>query len=286
MLTVFAAASLGPTLETLVREFHAANPQVEVRLELGPSRVACLKVSSLGREADIVFSADAELIDSLLIPAYASFNILFATNALVLAYPHDGRVAQHLATGTPWQKVLHRPDVVVGIANPELAPVGYRALLALELNDLVAPPALRLGHAIRTALRPEHERPDVAKLLAPLETGELDAAIVYRSEASEHGLAMTHLDRRIDFSDPEQQTLYHAASVALRDGSTVHGSVALYGLTIPTNAPQANLARLFVNHLLSESGRTIAAAHFLPLLPVGKMRIHGHVPPGLLAQRS
>ena len=284
ILTVFAASSLGPLLEDLSAEFRAANPQVQVRLELSASRLACLKVTHQGREADVVLSADAELIDDLLMPDAASFDVLFAQNGLVLAYNAASPLAAALQSGTPWQKALARGDWRVGIANPEIAPVGYRALLALRLNDTVAARELRLGSTIAAGLRPEWQRPDVTKLLAPLQAGELDAAFVYRSEALQHGLPYVTLDRRIDFSNPAFQTLYASAAILLPESkAVVHGNTAWYGATIPFNAPQPNLARLYLNHLLSEAGRGIAAEHHLPLVSPSDIRVHGHAPPGLLA---
>ena len=284
VLTVFAASSLGPLLDDLSEEFRAANPQVQVRLELSASRVACMKVATQGREADVVLSADAELIDDLLMPDATSFNVLFAQNGLVIAYNADSPLATELQHGTPWQKALSRGDWRIGIANPETAPVGYRALLALRLNDTVAARELRLGGTIAAALRPEWQRPDVTKLLAPLQAGDLDAAFVYRSEALQHGLPYVTLDKRIDFSNATHQALYASATILLPESkAVVRGNTAWYGVTIPFNARRPNLARLFVNHLLSEAGRSIAAEHHLPLVPPSEIRVHGHAPPGLLA---
>lgn len=202
----------------------------------------------------------------------------------MLAYSPASPLAAHLQAGAPWQQALARGGWRVGIANPQTAPVGYRALLALQLNDAVAAHDLRVGSTIAAELRPAWQRPDASKLLAPLQAGDLDAAFVYRSEALQHGLPHVRLDPRIDFSDPAHQPLYASAALRLpQSDERVRGSTAWYGLTIPTAAPRPMLARLFVNHLLSEPGRHMAAAHHLPLVAAKELQVHGRTPPGLLA---
>src|SRR5688572_5692302 len=79
-LTVFAAASLGPALARLEVGFEAAHPGVDVQVELSGSKVAVAKVTDQERQADVVASADADLLDALL-PARAAFVLEFAANA-------------------------------------------------------------------------------------------------------------------------------------------------------------------------------------------------------------
>jgi ABC-type molybdate transport system substrate-binding protein len=257
-LLVFAAPSLGPTLEGVRRLFEAAHPGMEVRIELAASRISCAKVAEQGREADVVLSADAELIDELLLPEHAAFDVHFAGNALVIAYHEASPVGAMLGTRVPWQLALSRPGVRVGVANPAAAPVGYRALEALRRNDALAAPALRQGARIGAALREADQRPDVAKLLAPLQVGDIDAAFVYRSDARLHHLPYVLLDPRLDGS-----------------------ADASYGLTIPLAAPHPEAARAFVEILLSPAGEAIGRAHQLPLWPPERRLAHGAPPPWL-----
>lgn len=283
VVEIYAAASLGRTLDALEGPFEAAHPGVDLRIELSGSRIACNKVADQGRPGSAVFSADFELIDELLVPKHADFNLLFARNALVLAYAPKGKAAKALDGGASWQKVASRPDIAVGIANPALAPVGYRALLALRLNDRVAAPELRLGTTIEAQIEASHMRPDVAKLVAPLQAGELDMAFLYRSEALQHGLSFVDLDDRIDFSDVTHQELYRTASYEIPATGTfaprkVRGRAAVYGLTIPKNAPHADLAVQLVEFLLSDAGRKLAAKGHMELFAAGELKSHGELP--------
>ncbi len=285
-VTVFAAASLGATLDALKSEFVAARPGVEVRVELSASELACAKIADQGREADLVMSADYDIIDRQLVPEHADFNLLFAHNALVIAYRHDTPVGTALAAGTPWQQVLAAPDARVGIANPALAPVGYRALLALALNDRFAPEDLRLGAVIKDHLHPRHQRPDATKLIAPVEAGDIDAAFVYRTEAAAAGLRYVALDPRIDFSDPALASDYALAEIEITGAAGPHkvrGSPAIYGLTVPTRARRPDLAWAFLRLLFSERGRALAAQRQLRVYVPTEMPLHGASPPELTA---
>lgn len=287
VVTVFAAASMGPALDLLEPRFEAEHPGADLRVELSGSQLACAKISDQGREADLVLSADYELIDRALVPRFAGFNLLFGNNALVLAYDPQSPIARELQSGEPWQRLLARPGVRVGVANPALAPVGYRAMLALQLNDRLAPEPLRLGAAIAARIDREHMRPDVTKLLAPLQAGELDAAFVYASEAKQHGLPFVQLDPRIDFSAVEHQAIYAGAAYEIPaegggESRVVRGSAAVYGLTIPKSAPHRDLAVELVSLLLSEDGRALAARAHMDLYTAAERTVHGALPADLL----
>ncbi len=278
---------MAPSLEITAKAFEAKNTGVDVRVELSASRLTCDKIADQDRVGDLVFSADYRLIDTLLIPAHADFNLLFASNALVLAYNADSPIAARLVAGEAWQRVLSESEVRVGIANPRAAPAGYRALLALRLNDRVASPELRVGSAIAARITARQQRPDVAKLLAPLQTGELDAAFIYLSEARQYNLPYVRLDDRIDFSRPEHQELYASATVDLpADGATpsqtVRGSAAVYGLTIPRIAARPELARRFLRFFFSAPGRALIARTDLALYSPAELRVNGKLPTSLM----
>lgn len=242
-LSIFAAASMGPTLDVAGKLYERAHPGVRVEVELSSSRLACIKVSDQGRIPDVVLSADDRLMRELLVPSHADDVTLFATNRLVIASVRDGAIAKRLAN-EPWQLVLADPTVRTGIADPAQAPVGARALEALRLNDeIVGDPQLALGATIARRIGPQRQRPDVSKLIAPLETGEIDAAFVYATEASQYGFNATGLDPRIDGS-----------------------ATTFYALAIPREAPHPDVARDFVSYLIDGAGRAVAIDKHLQLL--------------------
>ncbi len=284
-LTVLAATSLGNTLGDVAKSFEQKNPQVRVNIELASSRKTCLKVAEHQLPADLVFTADAELIDAILVPEAADFSMAFAQNALVLAYAAEGPLAHLLRNGTPWQEILAEGKYRVGTANPANSPVGYRALLALKLNDLTAPEHLRLGRRIAAKLQPDHRRSDVSHLVSALNDRDLDAAFIYRSEALQHDLAFVSLNHHIDFSDPRLRDEYAQASLSLPGSEeTIFGTTALYGLTILRGAKEPALAARFVSHLMSAQGRAQARRHSLPLLPAENVVMRGQPQQELLAE--
>ena len=85
-IVVFHAGSLSVPFLDIKKEFELKYPQYSVKLEASGSRVAVRKIVNLGKTADIVASADYKIIDNLMIPNYAKFNIHFATNEMVVAF--------------------------------------------------------------------------------------------------------------------------------------------------------------------------------------------------------
>ena len=228
-LTVLAAASAGLAL----RDVAGEGPLASIRVELCASRAAISQLRDL-RPGALVVTADAGLFEGPLREGTVTTAVSFATNSLVLAYHPGSPGGRALAAGDPWQLVLNRAGVVVGAADPKLAPAGYRALRALALNDEVAAPEMKTGAAIAKRIVRERTRPDVAKLIAPLQAGEFDAAFVYRSDAVQAKLAFVPLDPRIDFSGGENQVRY--------------------AIGLPPTRVRDPLARSFVKALLSPAG--------------------------------
>ena len=104
-VVVFAAASLARAISDLEEPFERAHPGLDLRLELGGSQEICRRVAELGRPADVVATSDGKVIDEILRPRYARFNLLFTANELTLAHA-DGSYTRLLAR-------LARFDVLV-----------------------------------------------------------------------------------------------------------------------------------------------------------------------------
>jgi ATP-binding cassette subfamily B protein len=82
-LIIFHAGSLTVPLEKLTESFQAQHPAVTFETEASGSRSAARKISELGREADVMMSADYTVIDNLLTPNFAAWNVQFARNTMV-----------------------------------------------------------------------------------------------------------------------------------------------------------------------------------------------------------
>jgi molybdate/tungstate transport system substrate-binding protein len=85
-LIVFHAGSLTVPMKALTEAFQAQHPGVTFETEASGSNAAARKISELDREADLMMSADYTVIDKLLIPDFADWNIQFARNTMLLVW--------------------------------------------------------------------------------------------------------------------------------------------------------------------------------------------------------
>lgn len=266
-LQVFYASSLEGAVERWGRMFREREG-VAVRSESSGSQVAVRKVSELGRAADLVLVADYHVIDWLLMPDHARWQVLFAANEIVLAHSEQSRYAAELSTAT-WRAILLRPDVRVARANENLAPIGYQTLQTWALSDLEAGIATTdtersLTAQLRRRIPPELVQRDVKSLAGTLGL-RVDYVFVFRSIAHEHNLKYLRLPVSMNLSDPNRAADYARAAVTIVKSTrgtepeeiTVRGGPILYGLTIPRSAPQPELAARFVEMILSEEGQNV-----------------------------
>ncbi|MBC7793645.1 MAG: substrate-binding domain-containing protein [Clostridia bacterium] len=270
-VTVFAAASMGQVLDQLREPFKAICVDCDLRVEISGSRVGVAKIADQHLPADLVITADADLIDDVLRPEHTAFNAAFAVNALVLAVSPDSSVHAELARGSKWQQVLLEPEVRIGHADPAQAPVGYRTLMALDLNDRVASDNLKTGAQIAARLDRKYMRDDVSKLTVALATNAVDVAFIYLSEAEQQSLQFVRLDPRIDFSDHTKNDVYATAryttpALASYPARNIRGTAALYGLTVPKNAEHPDMGYALARLLLSPKGREVAAKAHVTIL--------------------
>jgi molybdate/tungstate transport system substrate-binding protein len=263
-VAVFYATSLTAVLGDAADKFQHDNPRVRVRLEPSGSQVAARKVVELGMRADIVAVADAGIIGKMMIPRHASWNVIFATNEIVLAHKDHSRFTDEITTQN-WPSVLLRPGVRLGRADPDTAPVGYHTLLAWQLaakSGTYGDAGVNLAARLSGLCAKEHVTHDEAELLTLLEARAVDYAFVFRSTAEDHHLKITALPVDQNLSQPELAEHYASASVEVRmkqgDGRTrITGGPITYGLTIPSGAPHVAEAQRLVATLLGESGRRL-----------------------------
>jgi molybdate/tungstate transport system substrate-binding protein len=133
-VVMFHAGSLSMPFETMEKEFEAMYPGVDLQREASGSQAAARKVTDLNKPCDIMASADFKVIDKLLVPKHADWNIRFATNQLVLCYTDKSRFAKEVNADN-WYEILQKKGVVWGHSDPNLDPCGYRALMVLQLAE-------------------------------------------------------------------------------------------------------------------------------------------------------
>ncbi|NQT81390.1 substrate-binding domain-containing protein [bacterium] len=270
---VFSAACLNTALAEFEKSFEQKYRDVDVRVEVSGSLVAARKVSEYKRRGDIVISADKRVIDSLLIPNFADWQVAFLSNEMVLAYSENSRRAAEVNSSN-WPKILLEPEVSVARADENLGPLGYQTLLVWKLADMHYRELLQgasLFETLSKKVSRELIRPDAAELLPTLGT-EVDYIFIYRSMAKDHILKHILLPPEVNLSSLPQKDFYSRVSVAISaapgESLTIRGEPILFSLTILREAPNKDGAISFVKTLLGREGRSILQRHgFSPLSP-------------------
>jgi len=283
-LIVFHAGSLTVPMAALVEAFQAQHPGVTFETEASGSNAAARKISELDREADLMMSADYTVIDKLLIPNFADWNIQFARNTMVIAYTDQSHHANEIS-GDNWYEVLTSEGVIYGHSDPNADPCGYRTLLVWQLAEQhYNVPGLNARLEEHCPL--ENVRPKSVELIALLESGDMDYAWEYRSVAVQHGLKFIELLDEINLSMVEHADFYSQATVEIagkEPGTTMTmvGKPIVYGATIPKNAPSPELAVEFVKFLLGPDGQAIMEQQGQPPIMPPAANDRDALPPAL-----
>jgi molybdate/tungstate transport system substrate-binding protein len=257
-LIIFHAGSLSVPFKQMKDEFVKENQNVEILLESAGSVTCARKITDLNKDCDIMVSADYSIIDELLIPDYARWNIKFASNEMAIVY-HDKSKYSNEINDKNWHEILLRDDVLYGRADPNSDPCGYRAVLTSKLSEQYYNIA---GFADKIIAKDqEYIRPKEVDLLALLESNTIDYLFLYRSVAQQHGLKYVILPDSINMRNPELKEFYKNAKVDItgkEPGTTItkSGQAMVYGITITDNAPNKELAIKFVDFILSKHGGT------------------------------
>jgi molybdate transport system substrate-binding protein len=217
-LRVFAAASLTDAMADLEEAFEVDNPSVDVVVDLAGS--ASLRAQILeGAPADVVATANVEIMDDLVAAGVVTGRpVRFATNRLVLV------VAPGNPAGVEALDDLTDASLFVGLCAAEV-PCGDLADAALGAAGLV--------------VEPDTREPDVRSLLAKVRSGELDAGLVYATDAS------AAADAGVE-------------AIELPAGLPVTTD---YPAAVLTTAAEPRLAAAFTTFLVDGPGREILAAN-------------------------
>ena len=259
-LIIFNAGSLAVPFKEISEEFKALHPDVKIILEATGSRICARKIADLKKPCDVMASSDYTVIDNLLIPKYADWNIKFASNEMAIVFSENSKQANNINEEN-WFDILLQKDVAFGRSDPNSDPCGYRALLVTILAEkFYNRPGL--VDAIKSKDQ-QYIRPKEVDLLALLETGVIDYIFIYRSIAVQHNLKYLVLPDEINLKKADLSDFYKTASVSLTGklpGTfiTKTGESIIYSVTIPKNAPNRKLAMAFLTFLLdAHSGGAI-----------------------------
>jgi len=320
VLRVFCAGSLILPFSEIEKAFEAAHPEIDVQTEFHGSIQVMRHVTDLHEAIDVVATADQALIPMLMYATddpdsglpYANWYLHFAGNRIGLAYTPNSRGAGELTTDN-WPGVLGSPDARVGLADPRIDPAGYRTLMALRLaevyydqpdifqnllGDKFSYPIGIFKEAGYTEITvPEILEPRLdsnlalrgasIQLVALLQSGDLDYAFEYESVIRQHGLELLELPEAVNLGSAAQAETYRQVQVKLdfqrfaKIKPVFRGEPIGYGITIPSNAPEPEVAQRYIQFLLSEEGRGIMQAFYHPLFEQIRCDGEDYVPQGL-----
>lgn len=272
-VVVLHAGSLSVPFAEIEKVFETKYPQFDVQREPSGSVAAARKVTDLGRAADVMGSADYQVIDTMLIPNHAKFNAHFATNEMVLAYTEKSKFAKEINSNN-WADIFLREGVTVGHSNPNLDPCGYRSMLVTMLAEKHYKKeglyAKIFGYGDHYEIGEENAkkvivRPKETDLLGLLESHQYDYLYIYKSVADQHKLKYVTLPEEVSLKNAKFQDFYKSVSFNIdgkKPGEVVKqvGAPMVYGLSVFQNDKSpANKAGAvaFVNFVLSAEGQAI-----------------------------
>ncbi len=214
-VTVLAAASLTEAFTTLGAHLEKDHPGTSVKFSFAASSELATQITS-GAPADVFASASPATMDQVVQADGADGEpVVFVRNRLQIAVP-AGNPAD--VTGLA---DFAKKDLKIALCAPEV-PCGDAANRAFEAAGVTA--------------APDTLEPDVKAVLAKVSLGEVDAALVYRTDV----IAAGDTVEGIDF--PE-------AADAIND----------YPIVVLADAPNAEGAQAFVDLVESPQGAAVLA---------------------------
>lgn len=234
-LTVYAAASLREALAA-IGPTYARDHAVSLVFNFGSSGDLARQILA-ANQADLFLSADEKELDRVaaekLLDAGSRANVL--SNQLVVVEPYDAKDPKRTVFTAPFAPAqLARPEVkLLALADPAIVPAGRYAKAWLESKALWKPLEKRVLPGT-----------DVRAALASVESGAVEAGIVYRTDAA--------ISKRV--------RIVHAVPVE-------EGPRIVYGFAALAQRPHLAEARDFLAHLRSPAARTVFEARGFLVLP-------------------
>ena len=143
-LIIYHPGSVSPAFKAL-EDLFTRQTGVCIEDFSGGSVGIARQVTAGGEPCDLLASADAEIIERMVVPAgFADYCIRFAGGAMVLAYTTASRNAATIAAparsagavpgaAADWYLQLAQPGVTIAGSHPFLDPGGYRAHMVFQL---------------------------------------------------------------------------------------------------------------------------------------------------------
>lgn len=234
-LTVFAAASLTEAFGDLKPVFEHAHPGVTLRYNFAGSQELVAQIEQ-GAPADVFASADQGHMDALVKESLVEPAQTFAHNRLVVITPASGSPVHTLHD-------LAASGVKLDVADASVPVGGYTLQM---LDKLANDPAYGPNFKQQALDRVVSHEDNVKAVVTKVSLGEVDAGVCYATDVT---ATLRDKVRTIDVPD-------------------AYNVVASYPVAPVKASKQADLARAFIQMLVSSEGQKVLAAHgFSPARP-------------------
>ncbi|WP_239616727.1 molybdate ABC transporter substrate-binding protein [Cohnella mopanensis] len=165
-LLVSAAASLKDGLDEIEKLYEKAHPDVDLQFNLGSSGTLQKQIEQ-GAPADLFLSAGQKQMDALIDGKLVSKSKLLLKNDLVLVVPSDSKTEIKAVA-----QLTDKSFKKIAIGQPESVPAGQYAKETLTVRKVWEPLQDKLVYA-----------KDVRQVLTYVESGNVEAGFVYRTDA-------------------------------------------------------------------------------------------------------
>jgi molybdate/tungstate transport system substrate-binding protein len=268
-MTIFHAGSLSPPFDAAEKKFESKY-DVQVNQEAKGSVGSTKKITNLGRSADVLGVSDYRLIRDMMMPKYAKWYAVFATNAMTIAYTDKSTGADEISPDN-WWKILARDDVTFAHSDPAVDPNGYRSVMTMQLGAVPLDGEKLYDESTSKKLIDKAKIPSGTEtdLVGQLKSGELDYAWEYQSAGKSHDVKTVDLQPSVDLSKATSKYAKHYAKAKVETkNETYTGAPIAYGITVPSNAKNADAGAAWVEFMITEPGEKILKDNgFEPVKP-------------------
>ncbi len=213
-ITVFAAASLTESFTTIGKQFEAAHPGDTVKFSFGPSSGLSTQITS-GAPADVFASAAPANMDTVVKAGDASSPQNFAKNTAEVAVPPSN--PGHVSSVND----LAKSSLKVALCQPQV-PCGVVAADVFKNAGIT--------------VKPVTLQPDVKSVLTQVETGNVDAGVVYVTDVMAAGSKVK------------------GVTIPASDNATTE-----YPIATISDSKEKSIAQAFVAYVLSPAGQKVLA---------------------------
>lgn len=260
-VSVLSAGSLAHTFEDHVGPAFENDTGIEVHGEYYGANAVMRMVEDRTKHPDVIVSADATLLRDRLYDEFTDWDVEFATNSVGIGYNGETSFGQRLEDGEPWYELaLETDEGDLAIGDPNLDPLGYRAVQAFELAEK----KYDLDGFRDEMMDVVYEEPEEPQIMAGVESGSRAGAVVYRNMAVDHEMPFFEFSDAYNFADPGRSDHYATVEFTTdEEGYTAEGRPVLYNATVndESDEPDAGyqLVRFLVENseLLDDAGLTV-----------------------------